>query len=135
MARFIARRLLLSLVTLWLLITIVFIIANVLPNDVGRTILGPFAQCEVCLVASLPGAGASDRQNVVNRKVGRRNKSRSSGEGAVSAGVPTQSGKRDEHLGRVGDPCSGCVVAAQSGRCHELGERCCHGDLWRVRLL
>ncbi len=46
MARFIARRLLLSLVTLWLLITIVFIIANVLPNDVGRTILGPFAPQE-----------------------------------------------------------------------------------------
>ena len=38
MARFIARRLLLSLITLWLLATIVFIIANVLPNDVGRTI-------------------------------------------------------------------------------------------------
>jgi peptide/nickel transport system permease protein len=46
MARFIARRLLLSLVTLWLLITIVFVIANVLPNDVGRTILGPFAPQE-----------------------------------------------------------------------------------------
>src|SRR6185312_11800145 len=46
MARFIARRLLLSLVTLWLLITIVFIIANVLPNDIGRTILGPFAPQE-----------------------------------------------------------------------------------------
>ena len=46
MARFIARRLLLSLVTLWLLATIVFVIANVLPNDVGRTILGPFAPQE-----------------------------------------------------------------------------------------
>ncbi len=46
MARFIGRRLLLSLVTLWLLATIVFIIANVLPNDVGRTILGPFAPQE-----------------------------------------------------------------------------------------
>jgi len=46
MIRFIARRLLLSLVTLWLLVTIVFIIANVLPNDVGRTILGPFAPQE-----------------------------------------------------------------------------------------
>ena len=43
MVRFISRRLLLSLLTLWLLATIVFIIANVLPNDVGRTILGPFA--------------------------------------------------------------------------------------------
>jgi peptide/nickel transport system permease protein len=43
MGRFILRRLLLSLITLWLLATIVFVIANVLPNDVGRTILGPFA--------------------------------------------------------------------------------------------
>jgi peptide/nickel transport system permease protein len=43
MARWLLRRLALSLVTLWLLATIVFIIANVLPNDVGRTILGPFA--------------------------------------------------------------------------------------------
>jgi peptide/nickel transport system permease protein len=46
MARFISRRLLLSLITLWLLVTIVFVIANVLPNDVGRTILGPFAPQE-----------------------------------------------------------------------------------------
>ncbi len=46
MARYISRRLVLSLVTLWLLATIVFIIANVLPNDVGRTILGPFAPQE-----------------------------------------------------------------------------------------
>jgi peptide/nickel transport system permease protein len=46
MARFIARRLLLSLITLWLLATIVFVIANVLPRDVGRTILGPFAPQE-----------------------------------------------------------------------------------------
>jgi peptide/nickel transport system permease protein len=46
MARFIVRRLALSLVTLWLLATIVFLIANVLPNDVGRTILGPFAPQE-----------------------------------------------------------------------------------------
>jgi peptide/nickel transport system permease protein len=43
MARFIVRRLLLSLITLWLLASIVFVIANVLPTDVGRTILGPFA--------------------------------------------------------------------------------------------
>jgi peptide/nickel transport system permease protein len=33
-------------VTLWLLATIVFIITNVLPSDVGRTILGPFAPQE-----------------------------------------------------------------------------------------
>ena len=46
MARFIARRLLLSLITLWLLATIVFVISNVLPSDVGRTILGPFAPQE-----------------------------------------------------------------------------------------
>ena len=46
MARFLARRLALAFVTLWLLVTIVFIIANVLPNDVGRTILGPFAPQE-----------------------------------------------------------------------------------------
>jgi peptide/nickel transport system permease protein len=46
MARYISRRLLLSIVTLWLLATIVFVIANVLPNDVGRTILGPFAPQE-----------------------------------------------------------------------------------------
>ena len=46
MARYVSRRLLLSLITLWLLATIVFIIANVLPNDVGRTILGPFAPQE-----------------------------------------------------------------------------------------
>ena len=46
MARFITRRLLLSLLTLWLIATIVFIIAYVLPNDIGRTILGPFAPQE-----------------------------------------------------------------------------------------
>ena len=46
MIRWLPRRLLLSLVTLWLLATIVFIIANVLPNDVGRTIAGPFAPQE-----------------------------------------------------------------------------------------
>src|SRR6478736_1745080 len=46
MARFLTRRLLLSLITIWILVTIVFVIANVLPNDVGRTILGPFAPQE-----------------------------------------------------------------------------------------
>lgn len=46
MGKFIARRLLLSVITLWLIATIVFVIANVLPNDVGRTILGPFAPQE-----------------------------------------------------------------------------------------
>jgi peptide/nickel transport system permease protein len=43
MTRWLLRRLVLSLITLWLLATIVFVIANVLPNDVGRAILGPFA--------------------------------------------------------------------------------------------
>ena len=46
MARYLARRLLLAIVTLWLLVTIVFTISNVLPRDVGRTILGPFAPQE-----------------------------------------------------------------------------------------
>lgn len=46
MIRFIARRVVLSLITLWLLATIVFIIVSVLPSDVGRTILGPFAPQE-----------------------------------------------------------------------------------------
>jgi peptide/nickel transport system permease protein len=46
MARFLLRRLLLAIVTLWLLVTIVFVIANVLPANVGRTILGPFAPQE-----------------------------------------------------------------------------------------
>jgi len=42
-ARFLLRRLLLALVTLWLLSMIVFLAAHVLPGDVGRRILGPFA--------------------------------------------------------------------------------------------
>jgi peptide/nickel transport system permease protein len=46
LTRFILRRLVLSLFTLWLLATLVFIITNVLPTDVGRTILGPFAPQE-----------------------------------------------------------------------------------------
>jgi peptide/nickel transport system permease protein len=46
MIRWLLRRLVLSLITLWLLATLVFIIANVLPNDVGRTIAGPFAPQE-----------------------------------------------------------------------------------------
>jgi len=43
MARFILRRVLLSLVTLLILSMIVFACAQVLPGDVGRSILGPFA--------------------------------------------------------------------------------------------
>ena len=46
MSRYFARRLLLSIITLWLLATIVFVITNMLPSDVGRTILGPFAPQE-----------------------------------------------------------------------------------------
>ena len=43
MGRFILRRVLLSLVTLLLLSMLVFACAQVLPGDVGRSILGPFA--------------------------------------------------------------------------------------------
>jgi peptide/nickel transport system permease protein len=42
-ARFILRRVLLAIVTLFLLSLIVFISAQVLPGDVARNILGPFA--------------------------------------------------------------------------------------------
>lgn len=43
MTRYIVRRVALSLVTLFLLATMVFIIVNVLPDDPGRRIAGPFA--------------------------------------------------------------------------------------------
>jgi peptide/nickel transport system permease protein len=43
MARFIGKRMLLSLITLVLLSLIVFIGAQVLPGDIGRSILGPLA--------------------------------------------------------------------------------------------
>jgi peptide/nickel transport system permease protein len=43
MARFILRRLGLALITLWLLSVFVFIAVQVLPGDVARSILGPFA--------------------------------------------------------------------------------------------
>src|SRR4030088_2381095 len=43
MARFLLRRIGLALVTLVLLSVIVFLMANVLPGDVARRILGPFA--------------------------------------------------------------------------------------------
>ncbi|MDX6533318.1 MAG: peptide/nickel transport system permease protein [Gaiellales bacterium] len=46
MLQFIARRLALALVTLLLLSVIVFSISNVLPQNVGRSILGPFASQE-----------------------------------------------------------------------------------------
>jgi len=41
--RFVLRRILLALVTLFLLSIIVFVASQVLPGDVGRNILGPFA--------------------------------------------------------------------------------------------
>jgi len=43
MARYLLKRLLLAVVTLWILATIVFVIVNVLPGNVGRQILGGFA--------------------------------------------------------------------------------------------
>jgi peptide/nickel transport system permease protein len=43
MGRFILRRVLLSIITLLILSVIVFACAQVLPGDVGRSILGPFA--------------------------------------------------------------------------------------------
>src|SRR3954447_24678487 len=43
MARFIAKRLGLGLITLWLLSVLVFFMANVLPGNVARRVLGPFA--------------------------------------------------------------------------------------------
>ena len=43
MGRFILRRVLLSIVTLFLLSIIVFLAAQVLPGDVARKILGPLA--------------------------------------------------------------------------------------------
>jgi len=43
MGRYLRRRLASAVVTLWLLATIVFLIVNVLPGDVGRRVLGPFA--------------------------------------------------------------------------------------------
>src|SRR3954471_2600926 len=43
MAKFIAKRVALGLVTLVLLSMLVFFMANVLPGNVGRRVLGPFA--------------------------------------------------------------------------------------------
>ncbi|CAN5803155.1 ABC transporter permease [soil metagenome] len=46
MTRYVLRRLLLSIITLFLLVTMVFLIVNVLPDDPGRRIAGPFAPQE-----------------------------------------------------------------------------------------
>ena len=43
MTRFLLKRLGLALVTLWLLSVIVFAAAQLLPGDIGRQVLGPFA--------------------------------------------------------------------------------------------
>jgi peptide/nickel transport system permease protein len=43
MARFLAKRLALSIVTLFILSVIVFAAAQLLPGDIGRNVLGPFA--------------------------------------------------------------------------------------------
>ena len=42
MTRYVLRRVAFSLVTLWLVVTIVFMINNVFPSDVGRRLAGPF---------------------------------------------------------------------------------------------
>ena len=47
MTRYILRRVALSLVTLFLIVTIVFLINNVFPSDVGRRLAGPFQSQEV----------------------------------------------------------------------------------------
>jgi peptide/nickel transport system permease protein len=60
-ARFLAGRLALSLVTLWLLSMIVFALGQLLPGDIGRAILGPLADARA--VAAL------DRQLGVDRPV------------------------------------------------------------------
>jgi len=46
MLRYVLRRIALAVVTLFLLSAIVFAISNILPQNVGRAILGPFASTE-----------------------------------------------------------------------------------------
>jgi peptide/nickel transport system permease protein len=46
MARYVTRRVMLSIITLWLICTIVFVIVSVLPGNVGRQLAGPFAPPE-----------------------------------------------------------------------------------------
>src|SRR6476659_9969854 len=43
MGRYVLRRVASAVVTLWVLATIVFVMVNVLPGNVGRRVLGPFA--------------------------------------------------------------------------------------------
>ena len=47
MTRYVLRRVAFSLVTLWLVVTIVFMINNVFPSDIGRRLAGPFQSQEV----------------------------------------------------------------------------------------
>ncbi len=63
MTRFLARRIGLALVTLFLLSVIVFLGANLLPGDVGRRILGPFADARA--VAALNHQLGTDRPILV----------------------------------------------------------------------
>jgi peptide/nickel transport system permease protein len=46
LGKFIAKRVASMVVTLWLLATIVFLLVNVLPGDVGRQVLGPTANAD-----------------------------------------------------------------------------------------
>jgi peptide/nickel transport system permease protein len=46
LTRYVLRRLALSIITLFLLVTIVFVITSVLPDDIGRRLAGPFAPQE-----------------------------------------------------------------------------------------
>ena len=46
MSRFLLRRIASALVTLWLLVTIVFVMVSVIPGNVGRRVLGAFAAKE-----------------------------------------------------------------------------------------
>jgi peptide/nickel transport system permease protein len=57
--RFLLRRTALALVTLWLLSVIIFLASHALPGDVGRRILGPFADPRA--VATLDHALGVDR--------------------------------------------------------------------------
>jgi peptide/nickel transport system permease protein len=58
-ARFLATRLTLSLITLWLLSVIVFAGGQLLPGDIGRSILGPLADARA--VAALNHQLGADR--------------------------------------------------------------------------
>lgn len=59
MVRFLLRRTALALVTLWLLSIIIFLASHALPGDVGRRILGPFADARA--VATLDHALGVDK--------------------------------------------------------------------------